>query len=227
MPRRYVVAFDTAEEMGKPHELDAAIKRAMDLAKKDGVTATDHAKLKRRGAERWSFTDLRPKELRDKLEERVPKGDLGDTFVIGTPNPDRQVRIRVVHTAPHVIDTVGTHPVDLIYSFLVREFPNHVNLGIYNCRRIGDAGSSWSEHAFKNAYDAGGPQHLVRAMGDAVEERARRGELPASQVIRIREIWTPSVGWHPYTGTDPHTGHTHISGAPLLALAGRTPECAR
>ncbi len=226
MPKRYAVAFDRADGMGRPLELDAAIKRALELAQKDGVRGKERAKLKRRGQERWGFSDLTIKDLRAKLEDRLPAPPVGEAFVIATPNPDRRILVRIVQTAPHVIDTVGTNAIDQIYSFLVRTYPNHVNLGISNCRRVYDGGP-WSEHAFDNGYDAGGSQALVAAMSEDVVDHAKRGALPAAQVIAIRRIWTPSAGWHAYEGTDPHTGHTHISGSPLLALPGRTPECAR
>jgi hypothetical protein len=64
----------------------------------------------------------------------------------------------------------GSPPLQAFKAELNKRFPEAGSLGTFNCRKISGS-SSWSQHAYWNAYDVGGknyPDALPRALGDRI-----------------------------------------------------------
>ena len=199
---------------------DNAVDHAMKLSRESGGPF----RMKLAKADRWGPKRTAP-ELRSRLGPRI--GSLKANEVLWIDNQKawpRTVRIRPVIVSYDPLDLPNaTENCEEVIAFLRKRFPNHLNLGWFNCRRIAGS-SSWSQHAFGNAYDAGGPLTLVKAMGAACIAEAKAGRLPAVEVICNRQKWTPQDGIEPYRGVDPHTGHIHVTAAPYLT---GIPPCAR
>lgn len=209
-----------ARPLGKPTTAAVAINRAITLSRTTG--GPFH--LRYRSDDKWgpkrTLRDLRPH-----VTARVAKLTLGDALWIDNRGDQKAiVRIRKVLISTDPLDLSNcTEQCEVIIADLRQAFPNHLNLGWFNCRRI--LGSSeWSQHAFGNAYDAGGPFAMLQAIATHVVAGAQQGRLPVAQVIFNRKVWEPDTGWRSYSGSDPHTGHVHITARPELF---GTPPCAR
>jgi hypothetical protein len=83
------------------------------------------------------------------------------------------------------------------------------NLGIFNCRKIAGS-SSWSQHAWGNAYDIGVKNLL---MGDQVQ----------SYLIQQRQSKRLPIGLILWRVPD-HFDHVHVEGIPKMM---GTPPCSR
>lgn len=217
--RRWLVSRVSADTWGTPVAEPRAYDKALALSK--ASRGPYHLKL--REDPRWgparNFV-----ELKDALTKRMNTLRLGEVLLID----NSKVRTETVRLRRCLIDV---DPLDLsnctetceVIIFWLREtYPTHLNFGWYNCRRV--AGSTtWSQHAWGNAYDAGGTLNLVRTMGNALVAQAKRGALPIAQVIFDHQVWEPDTGLRPYNGVDPHTGHVHITARPQMP---GTPPCA-
>lgn len=217
--RRYAVARIGSEGAGQAVGRKAAVKRAGDLS---GASGGPY-RMKERSEKRWGPKRTLP-ELRDRLGPRMDSLSHGEALLIDNARGyDATVRIRMtlLTTDPLDLDNC-TESCEEIIAFLRREYPQHLNFGWFNCRRISGS-TDWSQHAYGNAYDPGGTLALVIEMADACVHQAQQGRLPLSEAIANRRKWTPASGWEPYGGSDPHTGHAHLSASPYLA---GTPACA-
>jgi hypothetical protein len=218
--RKYVVGrVDTS--WGKPLSQAKAESRILELSgKSNGPFRVRYAHDKR-----WGPKLIGLKELRPKVANRLEHLDMGDALLVDNRQDfDQTVRCRIVLTKDDPLDLVScTESCEVIIWDLRREFPHHLNLGWFSCRRILGS-SSWSQHAYGNAYDAGGPFTLLKAIAAHAIAKAKAGNLPVAQVIFNRQVWTPSSGLQPYSGSDPHTGHVHITARPEMS---GTPLCAR
>jgi hypothetical protein len=114
-----------------------------------------------------------------------------------------------------IVRTSGNDAVDLIIGTVVERFPSVRSMGILVCKRISGT-SNWSQHAYGNAVDFGGPgswgsPENIALLDDVVDYvNALAPILPVSQ-----------VGWRNWP--DHYPGHVHFSGAPLRS---GTPACA-
>lgn len=95
-------------------------------------------------------------------------------------------------------------------------FPATTNLGIYNCRSVGD-GETWSIHSDGRAWDCGIPMlpggKPDRALGDPILHLLAAHAVPLGiQCV----IWNDTIysarhpDGDPYGGVSPHFDHIHI-----------------
>ena len=215
----YLAERLSAKGSGRPLTLDKAVDRTCELSKREGPPY----RIRERSEKRWGVKMTLP-ELRKRLPNRMEDVRLNDALLIDNDgDDDEMVRVRRVMRPVDPLDLVNcTDSCEVLIYFLRERFPKHMNLGWFNCRRISGS-SSWSQHAFGNAYDAGGPYSLVKDMGAALVAAGNRGDIPCAEVIFDRKRWTPESGVRPYTGSDPHTSHIHTSGRPYRT---GTPACA-
>lgn len=134
---------------------------------------------------------------------------------------DKRLIVRTIETQARVVNTAGNPRIDRIYSEVVAKFDHVGSAGICACRPI--AGSStWSQHAYCNAWD------IVASFNEMGKISAwlvaNHGRLDIHTVIFNHRIWSAASGWHAYTGVDPHTGHVHVDCDPW---GNGTPPCAR
>lgn len=84
--------------------------------------------------------------------------------------------------------STATSRVKAVWRFVYTWFPHAATLGIYNCRKIAGS-SSWSEHAWADAWDitdhdtsaSGKPSNYMDAIVAAI--RHRQGELHVTRVL--------------------------------------------
>jgi len=120
-----------------------------------------------------------------------------------------------------LMNTPGTHPIDLVVGTVVQHFPRVQNLGIFACKRIsGSSTGTWSQHSYYggNAVDFGGPGAwgsdgyvaYLDDVNDFIADLWDSGDLPVAQ-----------LGWRNWANHYP--GHIHVSGSPMFS---GTPGCA-
>lgn len=216
--RRWCVAR-MDQTWGKPMSRAKAEQRVIDMSKKRGGPY----QLKFRSDKRWG-PKLKIGELRPKLDKRMDDLSLGDVLWVNNDGPrEAIVRANVVLTKDDPLDLTNcTETCEVIIADLRAAFPNHLNLGWYNCRII-EGTSTWSQHAWGNAYDAGGPFTVLQAIATHCVNKAIAGALPVAQVIFNHRVWQPGSGWTNYSGVDQHTTHVHITARPEMT---GTPPCA-
>lgn len=92
------------------------------------------------------------------------------------------------------------------------------SLGTFACRRIfgRPAPAPWSEHAWGNAWDIGGPTEVL----DQVARFLARQPYAAQVLWRRRDLVTGHA-------VEDHDHHVHLSGYPLRAVGGAVPPCAQ
>lgn len=103
----------------------------------------------------------------------------------------------------------ATVPIRVAHRVVEERWPRAVSLGVHACREkrgefVSSADPGWSEHAFDNAEDWGGPPDVVRAI---------------YAWARVQPYLTEVLL---YTGA----AHVHYAGRPLRGAGGRTPPCA-
>jgi hypothetical protein len=158
------------------------------------------------------------------VRKRMRRGEVGTRLLV-IPASGPTWAIRKVQIHPKITDTQGVDAIDLIWTMVLKKWPGIANLGICNCRHILNS-SSWSLHAWCQAWDVGSPNMtLLKEIADWVIEQNAPGQMFAGlccEVIVDKTIWTPEEGKHPYTGAQHF--HTHIGVFPRHE--GQTPPCA-
>lgn len=147
-------------------------------------------------------------EVRERLPARLDMLRLGETWAVKALKDDYTMLTRAVHVDPPVMQTAGTPAIDAIYTWLTDRFKGRwENWGICVCKRISGS-SSWSQHAYCNAIDVGGPTNTLDLIAKAAVAATKAGEIPCDQVI-----WK---GWEHIHGGNvyDHYDHVHLTGAP-------------
>jgi hypothetical protein len=93
-------------------------------------------------------------------------------------------------------------------------FPHAVNLGTFNCRPIADS-TTWSEHAWADAWDVSSPQTVKLQTPDAYLD----------QIVRFIKSLPPKVGVSQILyRIKNHYSHAHVDVEPNYT---GTPPCAQ
>lgn len=168
----------------------------------------------------------KPRELSailERLREVLPKVHVGTTYSVKADADDgviwdlRKVEVDLSCTT----DTQGTPAIDRIYCTVAKLFDGVESWGICACRRV-RGGTSWSQHAWCNAWDIHHDDPAVmQRIADFLVANAYA--LDVVTVIYRDRIWTRAEGWHAYGGVY-HGDHVHVEGYPLMT---GTPPCAR
>lgn len=157
----------------------------------------DRGRVKIRGKTEWS----RYRSIAD-LMVRVPRKmvglRVGDMLKVDLEQSSWTLDIRRVDIAPKIPNTPGTDPIDVIYYEVMKKFSGVQNWGMCNCRRI-DGTSTWSQHAWCNAWDL----HASIATTDAIYHylETNKGRLKISHIL-----WRGVPGHYP--------GHLHVDCEP-------------
>lgn len=166
----------------------------------------------------WTRWFSRKKAVHEYAERLRTRASGSIWYVQASSNKNSHLAKIIVKTI--IYDTQGTPAIDRVITALKKKFDNWSVWGIFACRAV--AGTSiWSQHAYANAVDLGASSTKMREIARFLS--AHR-ELPVSQVIYARQVWTPISGWHYYGGVNPHYDHVHVSGEPYMT---GTPRCAR
>jgi len=114
--------------------------------------------------------------------------------------------LRIIEVTPKVpAPSSATPPIQEVYSYVFAKYPDAQNWGICNCRPI--AGTTvWSNHAWCNALDIGGPTKLLDQIARDLNNNRK---LPISELL-----WRVAN----------HYDHIHVTGSPKKS--GR-PPCAK
>ena len=156
-------------------------------------------------------------EALDKVQARILVSPPGFRWYIRTGGFVTSVYRHDANPAMY-LDTSGNQAIDIIVGTVVAAYPGVTNLGTQVCKKI--AGSStWSQHAYGNAVDFGGPGAWGSpgniALLDAVVAYIDR--LDVQGYIDVAQ-----VGWRNWPNHWP--GHAHISASPM---SSGTPECSQ
>jgi hypothetical protein len=156
------------------------------------------------------------------IKSRLKTWNAGKTLWIKSHEHSFILAVRIIKVYK-IIDLANTTTaIDKVYTALKWNFTDWGFIGTFSCRRIAGS-SSWSQHAWGNAIDFTGSTSKMNAMTSWLAQKASSGQLPISQIIHNRQVWTPMYGWMYYSGIDPHYTHVHVSGLPYLY---GTPPCA-
>lgn len=171
------------------------------------------------GRNEWS----RPLELNaalDRFSEQLRNSPRLEVWVVRSLADGYKEKGRKVDTNPlALIATSGNDMVDLIAGTAVEKFPTIHSLGVLVCKRISES-SSWSQHAYGNAVDFGGPggwgsDQSIRVLDALVDYMDRADNALGTLAIS-------QVGWRNWPNHYP--GHVHFTAAPTRS---GTPDCAR
>lgn len=163
-------------------------------------------RLKERGEDKWGPARSLSSTL-PILAKKLKNAKVGDVWAIScNQGTDRVViDIRKIAYKEKIPNTPGTTPIDKIYWEIFRKF-NVENWGICNCRHISGS-SSWSQHAWCNALDIGGPISELQRVAGYLRENS----------VRLK---TAHILWQ----VPDHYNHVHVDCHPL---GTGTPPCAR
>lgn len=184
----------------RPLEMDAAVRRALDIARKPWRKGKGY-RLTLRGDTYGPVRTL--KELGEGLRRRLPGTDVGDVCVVWCLANDAKVWVRTVSHPVVPANTEGTPDIDWVYGLLrVQAQGLWLNWGIKVCRYIGD---SWtiSQHAYGNALDVH-PTSMVS--GDHIFNLLRDAKAGEGANHIGTVLWRVSG----------HYDHLHIEGNPAL-----------
>lgn len=199
---RYVVTILGKETSSEP--LRKRVARRRIRAKLNLHAPGKGIRLKARGEKEYGV-------LRD-VGEGVERlfdvvSEVGEVWHIKAESDDFAMSLRMVEVIPPIQDTLGTHAVDVLYTYVFSKYPNAANWGICNCRRI-DGSSTWSNHAWCNALDIGGSVSLLDVIAADLRKKWEQGVLPIAELL-----WRVSG----------HYNHIHLTGDPKQY---GTPPCA-
>lgn len=170
----------------------------------------------RRKGDPWSNDMTRPVALQ-RLEDKATRAPLEIVWQIRGGGSTFNIH-RYDENPSAFLATAGNEAIDILVGTVVQHYPSVRSYGIFVCKKISGS-SAWSQHAFFNAVDFGGPgpwgsQGNIDLLDDIdadVKRWTAQGYLDVSQ-----------FGWRNWDNHYP--GHSHYSGAPLRT---GTPECAR
>lgn len=176
----------------------------------------DGFQIKPKDRDDWSLI-LALSDALERYQERLSDSKVGRVWQIKAVIDGYQEKgAKVDADLRAIVETSGNDAIDLIVGSVVVRFPEVKSMGVYVCKR--STSGSWSQHAFANAADFGGPGPWGSAQNIALLDKVNdflvwamySDYLPVSQ-----------VGWRNWSGHYP--GHLHVSGAPLKT---GTPACA-
>lgn len=174
-------------------------------------------RLRPKNADSWSKNAFALKAALERYTDRMRVAPEGFVLFIRAEKDRYQEKGTKVDVDPRaIINTVGNDAIDLSVGTVVERFPNVRSLGIVVCKRISGS-SSWSQHAYGNGADFGGPGPWGSAENIRLLDKVVNYLEDLDPILPISQI-----GWRNWANHYP--GHVHISGAPLQS---GTPACAR
>ncbi len=194
-------------EKRKPRPLDEVIELVRDVMNNDENKGTGFS-IKKVGTDEWS----RPFELKEALsryKDKLQNASVGAAWSIRSEKSGLVLTTKKKDLNPAVVlDTPGTRAVDIIVGTVVKKFPDIKNLGICNCRYIAGT-TTWSQHAWCNAVDFGGPTELLDKAAAYMKRLKDKGYIPLGTLL-----------WR----VEGHYNHIHAEGLPKQY---GTPPCAQ
>lgn len=186
-------------EEQRPRALEPALDRV-----ESKMSRPDHKgegyKLRRVGENPigWSGTrTLRAaiKRLHDVLSSSL----VGMKWVIRSVKSKFTMGIKKLDLNPAaVVDTPGTFAIDVVAGTVTARFGEVQDAGICVCKRISGS-STWSQHAYCNAWDITGSTDKLDQIAAYIRNQASKGHVPLAELL-----------WR----VPGHYGHIHFTGAP-------------
>lgn len=163
--------------------------------------------IKPRGGE-WSRR-LNLHTALNRYAARLDRAPVDQAWAIRSRKSGYTIWTRKVDLNPAmVLDTVGTPAVDIIIGTALAAYPDLRNWGIKVCKYIRGT-NIWSQHAWGNAVDFGGPIAMLDRTAEYLRDLDSRGYIPLGLLL-----WRTSGHWN----------HIHAEGDPKMT---GTPPCAR